>query len=240
MVGRDGIRVWTVALDTIPETLWPRLIGLLDGTEQEHAKRFRSDRHRRQYQAAHAMKRLMLAAATAGATAPEAWTFATGAHGKPYVVPGEGPRFNLSHCDGLVACAVSRRTELGIDVETMDRKAALDLAKGYFAPTEEAWLQSLDPAAQHQGFFQLWTLKEAFIKATGLGLAQPLDAFSFRFDPLGIAFRDPALGDPAAWHFAQCAVGAQHQLALAWRTDADEVAVEIAAVRLETIMRGTT
>lgn len=238
MVRPDRISVWTVTCDSIPETLWPRLIGFLDSAERERADRFRFDRHCRQYQAAHAVKRLMLTAATEGAVAPEAWAFAGGAHGKPRVARGEGPHFNLSHCDGLVACAVSWPTEIGIDVENIDRQPALDLTKAYFAPTELAWLQSLDTAAQRQGFFQLWTLKEAFIKATGRGLAQPLDAFSFRFDPLRVAFLDSALGDPAAWRFEQCAVGAQHQLALAWRADAGEMAVEMTAVRLETILNG--
>ena len=235
MVGSDQIVALTVAVDAIPEAIWPRLTALLDAAEQERAARFRFDPDRRQYQAAHALKRLMLTAAAKGAVAPQAWAFAAGAHGKPRVAPDDEPRFNLSHCDGLVACAVSRSTEIGLDVENTGRRPALELARAYFAPAEQAWLQRLAPAAQLHGFFQLWTLKEAFIKATGKGLAQPLDAFSFAFDPLRIAFHDPALGDPAAWRFTQCAVGAQHQLALAWRSDVG-TAAEIRTVQLETML----
>ena len=236
MVGSDGITAWTVAVDAVPEALWPRIAGLLDAAERERAGRFLFDRHRRQYQAAHAMKRLMLTAAARGSVAPEAWAFEMGAHGKPRVARGTGPQFNLSHCDGLVTCAVSQRVELGIDVENLDRPAPLELVNACFAPAEEDWLRCLPEAAQQTGFFRLWTLKEAYIKATGLGLTQPLDVFAFRFDPLRVTFTDPALGDPGAWRFEQRHVGVRHILALAWRAAATEVPVEVTAVRLETLL----
>lgn len=238
MVGADGITVWMMSLDAVPKTLWPRLASLLDAAERERAERFLFNRHRRQYQAAHAMKRLMLTAAARGAVAPEAWAFEMGAHGKPRVARGAGPQFNLSHCDGLVTCAVSQLVELGIDVENLDRCAPLELADACFAPAEEGWLGSLPAAARQTGFFRLWTLKEAYIKATGRGLDQPLGALAFGFDPLRVTFTDPALGDPAAWRFEQRQVGTRHILALAWRAVATEVSVEVAAVRLEALLDG--
>lgn len=236
MVGADGITVWMVAVDAIPKALLPRLAGLLNAAERKRADCFLFDRHMRQYQAAHAMKRLMLTAAVRGAVAPEAWRFEMGAHGKPRVARGAGPQFNLSHTDGLVACAVSQRVELGIDVEDLDQHAPLELAGTYFARAEEGWLRGLPEAARQTGFFRLWTLKEAYVKATGLGLAQPLDALAFGFDPLHVTFTDPALGDPAAWRFVQRQVGARHILALAWQAVATEVPVEVAAVRLEALL----
>jgi 4'-phosphopantetheinyl transferase len=238
MVRGDGITVWMVALDAVPNALWPRLATLLGTAERERAARFLFERHLRQYQAAHALKRLMLTAAAGGTVSPGAWAFETGARGKPQVARGAGPRFNLSHCDGLVACAVSQRVELGIDVESVDRCAPLELAGRCFAQAEEAWLHGLPAAARPAGFFQLWTLKEAYIKATGLGLAQPLDAFRFCFDPLRVTFADPVLGDPAAWRFEQHPVGARHILAVAWRAIKMEVPVEVTAVRFEALLGG--
>jgi 4'-phosphopantetheinyl transferase len=85
------------------------------------------------------------------------------------------------------------------------------------------------------GFVRLWTLKEAYIKASGLGLAQPLETFAFRFDPLRVTFADPALGDPTTWHFDQRKVGTHHLLALAWRSEA--VPVNVVAVRPELLLR---
>jgi len=104
--------VWTVALDTISHALWPRLDGLLDAAERGRAERFPFGRDRRQYQAAHAVKRLMLTAATGDDVAPEAWAFEKGVHGKPRVPRGAGPWFNLFHCDGLVTLRLQpvRRT----------------------------------------------------------------------------------------------------------------------------------
>jgi len=236
VVGAGEIAVWTVALDTIPQALWPRLAGLLDAAERGRAERFRFGRDRRQYQAAHAVKRLMLTAADGDDVAPQAWAFEKGAHGKPRVARGAGPWFNLSHCDGLVTCAASQCVELGIDVENLARRAPLELAVTCFAPAEQNWLRSLPAPAQQTGFFRLWTLKEAYVKATGHGFAQPLDALAFGFDPLRVTFADQALGDPATWRFEQRQVGARYILALAWRTVAREVEVEVTPVRLEKLL----
>jgi 4'-phosphopantetheinyl transferase len=236
MVGLNAIAVWTVAIDTIPNALWPRLVELLDAAERERAKRFLFERDRRQYQVAHALKRLMLSTYTGGTVRPEVWTFELGTHGKPRVAQEAGPRFNLSHTDGLVVCAVSERTEVGVDVENLDQHAPLDLSATYFAAPEQRWLRSLPPAAQRLGFFRLWTLKEAYIKATGMGLAQPLDAFAFGLDPLGVTFFDRTLGDPSAWRFRQYEVGERHVLSVAWRQGATEMPVAVRAVRLETLL----
>lgn len=258
MATTNRIAAWTVALATISEALWPRLLDLLDNAERDRAARFVFERHRRQHIAAHALKRLMLSAI--GGAPPRSWRFEAPPGGKPRVGkfrvgefrvgefgvgrsgvgkasvgPGPGPHFNISHCDGLVACAVSNDLELGVDVEPVARKAPLDLAQTYFAPEEIRWLTGLPPAEQPLGFFRLWTLKEAYIKATGLGLAQPLHDFAFAFDPLRVLFHDPALGDPRAWQFEQRQVG-EHLLALAWRGDGREGSVAYRAVSLETLL----
>lgn len=235
MVGVDAITVWTVAVDTVPSALWPRLVDLLDAAEREQAKRFVFERDRRPYQVAHALKRLMLSMHAGGAVAPQVWAFELGTHGKPRVTQEAGPQFNLSHCDGLVACAVSERAEVGVDVENLDQRAPLELSATHFAAPEQRWLRSLPTAAQRLGFFRLWTLKEAYIKATGMGLNQPLDAFAFGFDPLSVTFLDRALGDPSAWRFGQYEVGARHILSVAWQ-GATEMPIAVGAVRLEALL----
>jgi 4'-phosphopantetheinyl transferase len=236
VVGVDGITVWMVEVDTVPVALWPRLNGLLIEAERTRAARFVFEQHQRQYQSAHALKRLMLSAASGGVVRPESWAFETEARGKPRIADRTGPQFNLSHTDGLVACAVSWQVELGVDVESLGRSAPMELATWCFTPAEEDWLRGLPAASQPTGFFKLWTLKEAYIKATGLGLAQPLDAFSFSFDPLQVTFSDPALGHPAVWHFHQH-VSASHVLTLAWRSDAAAVVpVELTVVRFEALL----
>lgn len=236
MMGMDAITVWVAPLDAVPAALWPRLESILDAAERERAKRFRFERDCRRYAAAHALKRLMLTASTGGAVAPQAWTFDTGPHGRPAVARGGGAHFNLSHCDGLVACAVGCGAEPGIDVENLDRGVPLDVAATWFAADEVKWLYGLPATARPAGFLRLWTLKEAYIKATGLGLSQPLDAFAIGFDPLRISFTDPALGDPSAWRFEQLEIGGRYVLALAWRAPPKPVRTEVTSVNLASLL----
>jgi len=235
-ISLDAITVWAAPLDAVPDALWPRVESILDAAERERARRFRFERDCRHYWAAHALKRVMLSVSTGGAIAPRAWAFDTGPHGRPAVVGGAGAHFNLSHCDGLVACAVSRAGEPGIDVENLDRALPSDVAETCLAADEAKWLNDLPPTARQAGFLRLWTLKEAYIKATGLGLSQPLDAFAIGFDPLRISFADPALGDPSAWRFEQLELGGRHLLAVAWRAPAKPIQVEVTPVNLESLL----
>jgi 4'-phosphopantetheinyl transferase len=180
----------------------------------------------------------MLSAA-AGAPGPADWAFDTGVRGKPRVSGVPGPHFNISHCDGLVACAVSCAVDIGVDVECLERSAPLELAGRYFAVAECALLSAMREAERPLGFFRLWTLKEAYIKATGLGLSQTLGDFSIGFDPLRVSFADPALGNSAAWQFRQTTVGPErHVLALAWR--GVPLPVEITPVALEALLADAT
>ena len=164
---------------------------------------------------------------------PKEWMFEIGPQGKPRVAGGDGPQFNLSHCDELVACAASQCVPLGIDVENLYRHAPLQLAERYFAPTEVTWLRSLPSRARLTGFIRLWTLKEAYLKATGFGFSQRLNSFAFEFEPLRVVFFDPALGDATAWRFRQYPIGSRHMLALAWQAAETDMTVEVVAVRFE-------
>lgn len=125
-----------------------------------------------------------------------------------------GWHLNLSHTDGLVALAVAR-TPVGIDVEDRERRGrTIELADRFFAPSESAALRALPPERQRQRFFDLWTLKEAYIKARGQGLAIPLASFAFDpdRDPLGFS---PQPGDPIDWRFARLDPTPRHRLAVA-------------------------
>ena len=125
--------------------------------------------------------------------------------------------FNLSHTDGLVALAIARRP-IGVDVEWVTRPGrTVELADRYFAVAEVAGLRALPEAAQRDRFFELWTLKEAYIKARGLGLAIPLASFAFELaDDITVALAPEANDAPdARWRFALWDVGGEHRLALA-------------------------
>jgi 4'-phosphopantetheinyl transferase len=233
----DGVKIWTMALDTIPEPLWLRLFAILDPAERERSQRFVFERHRRQYMAAHALTRVVLTAAGGGAMAPADWRFETGIHGKPRIAGAKGPYFNLSHCEGAVACAVSHETEVGVDVEFLNRQAPTEIAETHFADGERVWLLQQAEELRSIGFFRLWTLKEAFIKATGQGLSQRLGDFAFAFEPLRVTFADPALGDAATWRFEQQLIGSQrHIAAAAWQEGALRLRAEWETVGPNTLL----
>jgi 4'-phosphopantetheinyl transferase len=155
--------------------------------------------------------------------APGAWTFVKNEHGRPEIEAREHAwiRFNLSNTRGLIACALSRDLPVGVDVEDAERSGeTVAIADRFFSAREVAALRAL-PEEQRRGrFFDYWTLKEAYIKARGMGLAIPLDQFSFLLDeapPIRIAF-DPRLGDDeAAWQFEPFALSAKHRTAVAVR-----------------------
>ena len=129
-----------------------------------------------------------------------------------------GLHFNLSHTRGLIAVGVASGRDLGVDVEFVDRGLTQDVAGRFFAPAEVRDLRALPDDQQAVTFFDYWTLKEAYIKARGMGLALPLDQFAFALDgdrPPTIAFGPAIADDPARWQFFQAWPLPRHRLAVA-------------------------
>ena len=93
-----------------------------------------------------------------------------GLQGKPQVA---GLEFNLSHSGNLVAYAISNRP-VGIDIERVRSMDLLGIIQRFFAPSEFTAWQKLAPLDQERAFFQVWTVKEAYLKAIGTGLHTPL------------------------------------------------------------------
>jgi 4'-phosphopantetheinyl transferase len=148
-----------------------------------------------------------------------AWRLSHNEHGRPAVEHPETPaRFNLSHTRGMVALALGRDPMVGVDVERLDRRVRpLEVADRFFSPDEVSGLRALPEAMHRDRFLALWTLKEAYIKARGMGLALPLRAFSFLPDeaPPRVRF-DPSLGDEASrWCFARVDLDPGHRVAVA-------------------------
>lgn len=153
----------------------------------------------------------------------QAWRFALGPFGRPrietpIVEESHGLDFNLSHTDGLIVLALARHIDLGVDAENVGRKAALDVADHFFSPVEAKALGALPPALQSERFFELWTLKESYIKARGMGLQIPLDSFSFALDEndctIEFALADSSDDAAQRWHFWQFQPTPEHLVAL--------------------------
>ena len=157
----------------------------LSTEEKERRDRFRFDNDRRDYTVAHDLLRRALSG-YASECEPHKWQFESDAMGKPQLSreskSGYGIEFNLSHTRGFVACAVST-VRVGIDVERIKPEMEFqDVAERCFSPSEIAALKELDASRRCGRFFELWTLKEAWLKATGCGLSGALDSFSFEWD----------------------------------------------------------
>jgi 4'-phosphopantetheinyl transferase len=191
----------------------------LDSGERARSTRFRYQEDRTAYIAAHALLRTALS--SIADRPPTEWRFVAEKLGKPRIDPEAGlPRceFSLSHTRGLVACAVCAGAQIGIDVATLaPREAGLDIATNFFSPAEVAMLRRAPAGQQPLVFFRLWTLKEAFIKATGEGLSRSLDSFSFSLDPVSIDFPSGPADEAAHWQFAEMRPTRRHLLAVAIR-----------------------
>jgi 4'-phosphopantetheinyl transferase len=178
---------------------------LLSPEERVRWQRFHYPADRQRFLVGRAFMRTVLADCL-GRSDPARLQFAQMEHGKPELAGPDASKlhFNLSHTDDMLALAVSFKHAVGVDVEAVTRKVELlALAQRYFASREYEELQDLDAAAQRERFFTLWTLKEAWLKARGLGLRIPLDDFSFSLAGKHPAIEfGPQLSEAAAdWQF---------------------------------------
>ena len=138
---------------------------------REKTDRFRPEKDRRLSLGAEALLRHALRCAGSGAASAG---FDYGADKKPYLRDG-GLFFNLSHSGIWAVCAVAGY-EVGCDVEQV-APIDLKLARRFLPEEYEDILSQPTAGERLELFYRYWTLKESFMKATGLGMQLPLDAF---------------------------------------------------------------
>ena len=198
----DEIHLWWTFPERIldPDIL-ARQLAVLSVAEQQKQQRFVFARHRHQYLVGHALVRDVLSHYFP--VAPVMWKFNVNYYGKPFIswpLDCQGLNFNLSHTEGRAVVAVAWQTDIGVDVEfSTSRGNDMGIAKSFFSPIEVAQLER-DP----ERFFDFWTLKEAYIKARGMGLSIPLDSFAFLLsenDHPRIHFHDGCPDRPERWDF---------------------------------------
>ncbi len=225
---QQEIHVWMAWPDRVdPLQLTRQYQPLLSPDELERYQRFYFEADRLNYLAAHALLRLVLSRYVP--YVPGQWRFLRGAYGKPQIDPAltSAPlNFNLSHTKGLVACVLAVDRDCGIDVESIrPMKDMHGVAGTVFSEQEIAFLNAQPAAAQQSAFFSLWTLKEAYIKATGMGMTAPLQQITFDMQApqLCVHDRNAAPHHGNDWLFDSCIPADSHRLAVAAnRTDALE------------------
>ncbi len=222
MIPRGEAHLYFALEDQIREpALLAAYEALLTPEERARKQRYYFEKNRHEFLLTRALVRTVLS--RYAPVRPAAWAFSANEWGCPAIATPEGAglRFNLSNTKGLVCCLVAQDRDVGIDVEDVAREGdTVSIADRFFSPTEVAELHALPEERQRSRFFDYWTLKEAYIKARGMGLAIPLDQFSFLLapgSPIGIAF-DPRLpDDPASWQFEQIRPTTAHLISLAIR-----------------------
>jgi 4'-phosphopantetheinyl transferase len=200
-LAEDAVHVWSVPLVAGPPRL-SRLWALLDPEERKRAARFTHVPSRDQFIVARGTLRVLLGRYLN--CAPTAVRLEAEAHGKPVLVsPASELHFNVSHTTGLALIAVTRVGPVGIDVEHVRHMPThLDMAQRFFTPRESAALSELPAPQSVEAFFHVWTRKEAFLKAVGLGLSHGLERFEVSVppdDPARILHIDGSDHEGARW-----------------------------------------
>lgn len=223
---RDRIHLYMCRMHWVDDdALLTRYHEMLDDGERERHARFRFDRDAKLFLISHALMRTALSdfANTDSNIDPASWRFETNTYGKPEIAPGDGTprmRFSLSHTHGLAVCAVTASEDIGVDAEAINRNTDVAaLVPRILSPSEQIRFQLAAPDMRRSHFLSLWTLKEAFVKARGLGLNLPVEELSFFMNHGAIKFgcTTAAESSPQDWAFSLMQPAAEHCVSVAVR-----------------------
>jgi 4'-phosphopantetheinyl transferase len=204
----------------------------LSAQELARAERFRFARDCRLFIAARSHLRQVLS--RHAPIPPADWKFQLTASGRPEIAPGllvGALHFSVSHTYGLVAVLVGDVPDIGVDVERLDRTGDLrPMAQSNLTRREKDSLAHLTETEYRERFLQLWTLKEAYAKARGLGLSLGFHRFGFVLQndqPHAFGEDAETSADLAgSWHFATMRPTAVHLLSLATRLTGSSKTIE--------------
>ena len=187
------IDIWQYPL----ETLWACAESLLNTDELQRAQRYHFERHRRRFTIARALLRLILARYLD--LSPHDLDFATNAYGKPYLNHSSEIQFNLSHSRDLALLAIGQHYPLGVDLEFFSGRPFQGISNMMFSPQEIQDYAQMLPSMRSLAFFHVWAQKEAFIKASGMGLSYPTKNFDV---PVGASENNDIMDNRHAvsWH----------------------------------------
>lgn len=232
---QGACHLWYLRPDSVAPLL-QRGMAFLTPDETERYYRFLVAHARRTFLAARILVRSLLS--FYAPLAPADWRFETNQWGRPHIANSEAPAgllFNLSHKPTLVTCLLGYNRDLGVDVEDTEanRSHLLEIADRFFSPSEAAALFQLPDTRQVQRFFELWTLKEAYIKARGMGLSLGLSGFSFTPDgprPVRATVRfndDFDDKEPDSWDFRLFRPDETHLVSTAVRRSSQPLTIEV-------------
>ena len=199
--------------------------SILSTQETTRYRRFHfpADRHR--YLVSHALVRETLSKYID--IPPADWCFSHGEHGRPEIANPATPalRFNLTHTAGLAACVVTLSDDCGIDAEQIaERHNPVGVAKRMFSEAETRELEQLEGQAYLEHFFTRWTLREAYVKALGIGISFPTRKLTFTVNKdniVEVSFHPDIEDQRDNWHFELLKPTAEHIAAIAIRRNGE-------------------
>ncbi len=205
------VHVWRIELEQ-PGSLLEKFRSTLEADELQRASRFHFEKHRSSFVVGRGFLRDILSRYLE--TKPETLRFSYGDYGKPAL--DSRLSFNISHSHGVALLAITEDRQIGIDVEHIRADFATeDIARRFFSRSEVESFNGLQKEEQVAAFFRCWTRKEAFIKATGKGLSQPLDKFDVTLAPAETAALLRVDQDDASrWTMSDIDVGKDYAAAL--------------------------
>jgi 4'-phosphopantetheinyl transferase len=189
---RDGqVHLWRVDLE-VPDPKFGSLRGTLSQEEILRSERFRFPELQRRFAAGRGALRMILAGYLG--VEPEQVKFGYTTHGKPFLLNSPSNiHFNISHSGDFMVAAVCLSSPIGVDIEKKDpRFRAMEIAERFFCDSERKQIARLGGDARLEAFFQIWTAKEAVLKAAGRGLALELTKVEVALAPLRIVALDEA------------------------------------------------
>jgi 4'-phosphopantetheinyl transferase len=214
----DEVHVWRIKLDCSkpqPEAF----NGVLSGEEKQRAERFQFSIDRVRHVVGRSVLRAILARCMK--INADQLRFEYGAFGKPLLATAstEIPlQFNVSHSGELILIAITMGRAVGIDVERVRNDIEAEtIAASFFSPHERRAWQSVPAPLRVHAFFDCWTRKEAFAKATGKGLSLRLDQFDVSFLPgqeSRLMATGPNPGEAQRWVVQPLDVGPDYRAAV--------------------------
>ena len=224
MSGINEVEIWHGRVST-EDAHYQAYWRVLDETEQAHAGKLKNVSLHKRYVEVHGRLRNVLAETLN--QSPEKIRIKKAGHGKPYLVDYPELAFNLSHSADRVIIAVGWNRQLGVDIEICKPRVNLSgLVDKCFAEEEAAYWNKLPEDQKNQEFYRFWTRKEAFVKATGRGIALGLNHCVINPGQPTAFLRVPDIcGQASAWRVLDIDLGQEISCAVV----ADK---EIAAVSL--------
>ena len=179
-LSKNEIHIWRANLD-LPSMMLKKLARILSEDEKTRANRFRFEQHRDRFIAARGILRQLLGNYLQ--IKSDLVIFEYSSRGKPQIVSSlnqDNLQFNISHSQDWALYGFNYQRIIGVDLEYIkDNIDYKQLAKRFFRTQELQLINSYPAREQKTIFFQLWTAKEAYLKATGDGLAESLDTIQF-------------------------------------------------------------